>query len=407
MPKDRNILLHKAMKRSDKVKVIHIITRQDRGGSAQNTLLTVLGLDKTRYTVKLIKGSSLESNMDQHEKELVDRDLRTAMESGIEVVDVDSLVRRIDPWCDLRSFWTILKVIKREKPHIVHTHTSKAGLLGRWAAFLAGVPVIIHTPHGHIFNDYFNPGLTKCFTFAEKISALITDRMVALTDRERDEHLDQGVGTNEKFITIHSGVELDRFIDLNVDIKAKKRYLGIPEDYNVVGTIGRLVTIKGHRYLIEAAKCVIEKAPRTVFVFIGDGDLERELEEQARALEIRKNIIFAGWRSDVAEILYTFDILAFPSLNEGMGKVLVEAMVACKPIVASMVGGIVDLVKHGVNGILVPPKDSEALCRGILRLLTNKDLANQLGKCGRRMIYPAFDVSTMIRKIERLYEGLR
>jgi len=332
-------------------KIVHIITRLDMGGSAQNTLQTCLGLSNESYQMLLVYGLSLESEMTTSERQEVDRQLRMAARKGVKVICIPSLVRRMDPVQDAIAFCSLWRMLVQEKPAIVHTHTSKAGILGRWAAFFAGVPIIIHTPHGHIFNGYFSPVLTKCFTIAEKISALITDRMVALTNRERDEHLDQGVGTNEKFMTIHSGVELDRFIHLDVDIKAKKRELGIPEDYNVIGTIGRLVTIKGQRYLIEAAKSVIKKIPRTVFIFVGDGDLKGELEEQAQDLGIRKNIIFAGWTSDVAEVIRTFDIFAFPSLNEGMGKALVEVMAACKPVVASKVGGIIDLVKDGVNGI--------------------------------------------------------
>ncbi len=390
----------------NKIKVIHVVTRLDKGGSAEDTLVLVTGLGKDGYKVILIKGSSHESEMNMEEERAVLMGLKTAEESGVRTIELTSLVRRISLIDDLKTFWQLFRIFRKERPHIVHTHTSKAGLLGRWAAFLARIPGIVHTPHGHVFHGYFNVVLTKGFIVAERISALITDKIIAVSDRERDEHLEQGVGRSEKLMTIYSAVELDRIVDLDLDIKAKKRSLSIPEDYNVVGTIGRLVTIKGHRYLIDAAKDVVKKAPQTVFVFVGDGDLEGELEEQAEALGIRSNIIFAGWRSDVAEILYTFDIFALPSLNEGMGKVLVEAMAACKPIVASKVGGIADLVKDDINGILVPTKDSEALYSGILRLLTDKALAKRLSECGRDMIYPNFDVSTRIRKVEEMYEEL-
>lgn len=388
------------------MKVIHVITRLDKGGSAEDTLVTATGLNKDRYEVVLIKGLAEESEMSPEEARAVMRGLKTAEDNGVRIIDLPCLVRRISPIDDLKALLKLFKIFRREKPHIVHTHTSKAGLLGRWAAFLAGVPFIIHTPHGHVFHGYFNFVLTKCFIVAEKISVLITDKIVTVTDRERDEHFKVGVGRRKKFITIHSGVALDCFIGGNADIKKTKKEVGIPQDYNVVGTVGRLVTIKGHRYLIEAAQGVIEQFPRTVFVFVGDGDLKGELGKQARALGISKNILFIGWRNDVAELLSTFDIFAFPSLNEGMGKVLIEAMAVWKPIVASKVGGIIDLVIDGVNGILVPPKDSEALCKAILRLLTDKSLARQLGKHGREMIYPDFDVSTMIQKIEEMYGGL-
>lgn len=386
-------------------KIIHVITRLDKGGSAEDTIALASGMSND-YDVVLVKGSSCESAMSMEEEHTLLRDMNAMQHNGVRMMNLPSLVRRISPINDIKAFVALLIIFRREDPDIVHTHTSKAGFLGRWAAFWAGVPHIVHTPHGHVFYGYFNTLLTKCFIVAERMSALITDKIIAVSNREREEHLEHGVGDSEKFITIHSGVALDRFIDLNINIKAKKKELGIPEDYYVIGTIGRLVRIKGHQYLIEAAKGIIEKIPQTVFVFVGDGDLKGILEAEVEAVGIRKNIIFLGWRNDVAEILYTFDIFAFPSLNEGMGKVLIEAMAASKPIVASQVGGIVDLVQDGVNGILVPPKNSDALCSGILKLLDNRDLAEQLGVHGRKRVYSDFDVSTGIRKIEKVYEEL-
>ena len=387
-----------------KIKIIYVVTRLDKGGSAEDTLVLASAMSQD-WDIILVRGLSYESAMSPEEEHTLLKGIQAAQRNGVRMINLPSLVRRISPIEDVKAFWRLITIFHRENPDIVHTHTSKAGFLGRWAAFLARVPHIVHTPHGHVFYGYFNMVLTKCFIIAERISALITDKIIAVSNRERVEHLEHKVGHSAKIITIHSGVALDRFIDLNVDIKAKKKELGVPEDYYVVGTIGRLVKIKGHRYLIEAAKGVIDKIPKTVFVFVGDGDLKGILEAQAETLGIRKNIIFTGWRDDVAEILYTFDVFTFPSLNEGMGKVLVEAMGACKPIVASKVGGITDLVQDDVNGILVPPKDSEALCSVLLRLLTNKALARRVGTQGKDMICPKFDVSTKIHQVERIYKA--
>ena len=278
--------------------------------------------------------------------------------------------------------------------------------MGRWASFLARNPIIIHTPHGHVFHSYFGPVLTKIFVIAEKISSLITDKIITLTDRERDEHVERKIASIKKFVTIHSGVDLDRFIKLNIDIKTKKKELNIPQDYYVIGTIGRLVPIKGHKYLIAASKRIIEEFPKTVFVFVGDGFLKSVLERQAENLGIRKNIIFTGWRKDVPEILFLFDILIFPSLNEGMGRVMIEGMSLEKPIVASNVGGICNLIEHGKNGILVPPRNPDALGKAISKLMRNKKLAEGLGKIGEMEVYPKFDASTMVKKIDDLYESL-
>ncbi len=195
-------------------------------------------------------------------------------------------------------------------------------------------------------------------------------------------------------------------MNMSVDIEAGKKKYGIPQDCNVVGVIGRLVPIKGHKYLISAAKRIVREFHNTVFVFVGDGYLNASLERQAESIGVRKNIIFTGWRKDAAEILDLFDILVVPSLNEGMGKVLVEGMALGKPIVASSVGGIIDLVKNGENGILVPPSDSDALGNAILQLIKNKNLAEELGKNGKAKIYPEFDASVMVKEIDDLYESL-
>jgi len=389
-----------------KIKVVHIITRFDKGGSAENTLLTVLGLNKEKYSILLIKGLSLESEMSDEESLAVSESLKIAEENNIKVINLPFLVRKIAPLTDLKALFTLFKILRKERPDIVHTHTSKAGFLGRFASFLARVPIIIHTPHGHVFHSYFGPTLTKIFVIAEKISSLITDKIITLTNRERDEHIERRIAPLNKFITIHSGVDLDRFMNLNIDIKKKKKELNIPQDFYVIGTVGRLVPIKGHKYLVSAAEMIIKEFPKTVFVIVGDGFLKPILERHAEALGIRKNIVFTGWRKDVPEILYLFNVLVFPSLNEGMGRVMIEGMSLGKPIVASNVGGIRDLIEDGKNGLLVPPRDSNALRKAISRLIRNKKLAEGLGKIGKMEVYPDFDASTMVKKIDNLYESL-
>ena len=389
-----------------KTRVIHIITRLDKGGSAETTLHIVSSLNMEKYDVFLAHGLSRESNMSIMEKEVVESDLLLAEAKGVRVFALPSLVRRLSFKNDLLAFINIYRLIKRIRPHIVHTHTSKAGLLGRLASFLARVPIIIHTPHGHVFHSYYGPVMTKVFVFAEKILSFMTDKITALTNRERDEHLEEGIASIEKYVVIHSGVMLDRLMNMSVDAGAVRGEFGIAQDSNVVGVVGRLVPIKGHKYLVSAAKRIIKEFRNTVFVFVGDGYLSSRLERQAESVGVRKNIIFTGWRKDAVEILDLFDILVLPSLNEGMGKVLVEGMALGKPIIASNVGGIIDLVRNGENGILVPPGDSDALGEAILQLLKDKNLSEKLGKNGKAMVYPEFDASVMVKQIDDLYESL-
>jgi glycosyltransferase involved in cell wall biosynthesis len=378
----------------------------DKGGSAENTLLTTLGLDKNKYDVVLVKGLSIESEMSSEEKESVDKGLRQAELANVKLITISSLIRRISPFIDLKALFKLYKIIRQEKPDIVHTHTSKAGILGRLASFFARVPVVVHTPHGHIFYAYYGKVKTKFFVLLEKLMASITDRIITLTEKEKLEHIQFNVAKQHKFVVIPSGVRLENLSkDRGIDDELK-RNLGIPLTDSIVGTVGRLVEIKGHRYLIDAARLVLDKIPEVTFLLVGDGHLMEGLINQASTMGIKEKVIFAGWRSDIPSLINIFDIFALPSLNEGMGRVLVEAMAMGKPIVASNVGGILDLVKDGVNGILFPQGDAYAMAEAIIKLLMDKEPARKMGEEGKRRVYPAYDLSTMIKNIEQLYNKL-
>jgi len=390
--------------RVKKVKVMHVITRFDKGGSAENTYLTVRGLDKERYDVCLIRGLSQESRMSSQEAAGAEGSLAEAEKSGVRIITIPELVRNIDPVKDFKAFFRLRSIFMQENPDIVHTHTSKAGILGRWAAFcLAKTPIIVHTPHGHIFWGYFNSWKTSIFIFLERLTARITDRIITLTKQEKKDHLRFAVVAEEKFAVIHSGVDLRSFLDVFVDPADMKEKLGIPRDSFVVGTVGRLTPVKGQKYLIEAAAKIVQREPNALFVFLGDGELLAGFTETASVPGIKDHLKFLGWRPDVADVMSTFDVFVLPSLNEGMGKVLVEAMAMGKPIIASNVGGIQDLVTHGENGLLVPPADSEALANAILDLYENPDKRRSMGEAGKRTA-AEYGVDAMLRKIDALYE---
>jgi len=388
-----------------KIKVIHIITRFDKGGSAENTLLTVINLNKARYDAALIKGLSLESEMGALESRAVEDNLAEAEKCGVRILTISELVREVRPLYDFKAFVSLIKIFLREKPVIVHTHTSKAGILGRWAAFLTQVPIIIHTPHGHVFWGYFSKRRTWFYVLLERLTALITDKIIMLTEQEKKDYLQFKIAPKDKFSTIHSGVDPDKYFNLSVDVVAMRRSLGIPDNSFVVGTAGRLTPVKGHRYLIEAAGRLVDFRPDTVFVFLGDGELLCELENMASRLGVKENVRFLGWRRDTAEVMSTFDLFVLPSLNEGMGRVLVEAMALGKPVVASGVGGISNLIVHGENGLLVRPADSRALAGSIKFLITDSEKRKQMEGKGKR-IAVKYSVDSMVEKIDRLYVEL-
>ena len=387
-----------------KIKVIHIITRLDRGGSAQNTLLTCHELSH-KYDVVLAHGLSLESRMTDWEKQSVNRQITEARKNGLKDITISSLVRRIDPVRDLRALFAICKLVKREKPAIVHTHTYKAGILGCWAAKMAGVPIIIHTPHGHIFFGHFSPLVTNFFMMIEKLTAGIVDRMVALTEGERRDYIACSVANPEKMVTIHSGVNMDRFMKVKVNTERKKRSLGLNPEAPVVGAVGWLLPIKGPLYLLRAMGEIWQNHPDIHLVYVGKGDLEEDVKREASRTGVSDKVKFLGWRDDIPEIMQVLDIFVLPSLNEGMGRVLVEAMASGKPIVASNVGGIPDLVKDGQNGFLVGPGDVNGLSLAMKKLIEDEELRVKMGAKGRAMAQ-SYGVEEMIRKIDDLYTAL-
>jgi glycosyltransferase involved in cell wall biosynthesis len=342
---------------SSEQKILHIITRLDMGGSAQNTLLTCLNLSR-KFEMVLVCGLSQESNMTDSEREVVEAQLEKARANGVRIITVSSLVRRVSPANDIRTLYDLVRIIKTAKPNVVHTHTSKAGILGRLAARIVRVPLIVHTAHGHVFFGHFGPVLSRIFLWIERMFAPLTDRVVALTPGERKDYIDLNLYPREKIAKIHSGVDVEKFKQVPVGAVEKKRSLGLEPKGLMVGFVGWLMPIKGPMHLLKAMENVWRDHDDAGLVFIGKGELDVDLRAEALKIGANGRVNFLGWRGDIDEIMPIFDIFVLPSLNEGMGRVLVEAMAAGKPIVASNVGGIPDLVQHGHNGLLVPPGDS-------------------------------------------------
>jgi glycosyltransferase involved in cell wall biosynthesis len=382
--------------------VLHIITRFDRGGSARNTFLTAIGHDRKRFRVGLVHGRP--GPLTSEESALTKVDLKLLSQAGVRVFEVPTLVREVRPILDARAMLALWCLFRRERPALVHTHTSKAGVVGRLAALLARVPVVIHTPHGHIFYGYYGTVASAIIRLLERLLAKITDRIVTLTDRGAQEHVRYGIAGAEKFATIHSGIDLAHFRSVQVDPAVKRKELGLPPEGLIVGTVGRLVPIKGLEWLLKAASRVLAEFPQACFVIIGDGPMLGELMQLTSKLGIGLRMVFVGAREDVPECLAALDLFVLPSLNEGMGRVLLEAMAVGCPVVATRVGGIPDIVADGTTGLLVPPRDDRALAEAILTLLRDRSRRAAYGEAARRHVDGRFDVETMVRNIERLYD---
>jgi glycosyltransferase involved in cell wall biosynthesis len=323
----------------------------------------------------------------------------------IEMVEIPELVRSPSLGRDGAALVTLYRLIRRGRFDLVHTHSSKAGILGRVAARLAGVPRLVHTPHGHVFGGYAGRATTRVFVWLERWAARFTHRIVGLTDQEARDHLALGIGRPAQFVTIPSGIDLTPFEKPSEDAAAIKASLDLPRSACLIGTVGRLEPVKGHRYLLDAFAGLAPRFPDLHLALVGDGELLPELTGRARRSGFGDRVRFLGWRDDVPWLLGGFDLFVFPSLNEGMGRALVEAMAAGVPVVASRAGGIPEVLGGGEAGLLVEPASGHALAGGIEALLRDATVRDRLGRAGRERAR-CFTVDAMLGKIEALYREL-
>lgn len=384
-------------------KVIHVITRLDWGGSAQNTLLTAAGHDRSRFDPMVVAG--LPGPWDaQGGNRATDENRRRLEAIGVRAEVIPTLTREVNPLKDLRTLRRLTRLFRHERPAIVHTHTSKAGVLGRLAAWFAKVPVVVHTPHGHVFYGHFNRILSWMFLQVERLLATGTTRMIALTAAERDEHLDRRVGTPERFAVVPSGIDVDRLKCVAGVYGRHPEGFRCPPDAVVVGSVGWLTPVKGHRFLIEAVARLKPSHPKLYTVIVGSGDMRTDLAALAEQRGVGDSVRFLGERNDVPECLAAMDLFVLPSLNEGMGRALVEAMAAGRPVIATRVGGIPAIVEDRRTGLLVPPGDPAALATAIAELLRRPDWAKELGAAASGHIDARFGWVAMVRALEAVYE---
>lgn len=378
----------------DRVRVLHVITRLDRGGSADNTLLTAARLDPARFASSIAVGPTREAGGTAWDE---------ARERGVQFVEVPHLVRPVSPLADLRAARELVAAMRAGQYDIVHTHTSKAGIIGRLAAGRVRVPAVVHTPHGHVFTGYHGRLRTRLYIMAERWASRRTDRLIALTGREVQDHLALGIGSPEQFRVIHSGVDFTPFDVDSTGGAPVREELGIPAGALVIGTLGRLTAVKGQADLLAAFAAL--DLPQARLLLVGDGEERPNLEAQARLLGLEGRVVFAGWRQDVHRVLRAMDLFALPSLNEGMGKALVEAMYAGLPVVATAVGGIPELVAPGHTGVLVRPRAPAELAAALASLAVDREARERLGR-EARLRATGYSVTGMMSAIEKVYDEL-
>jgi len=323
----------------------------------------------------------------------------------LNLIFVNELRRKIHPVKDVIALWKIYKILRQGQYDIVHTHSSKPGGLGRIAARLAGVPIIIHTIHGFPFNDFMNPLLRRIFIAAERFLSNLSDRLITVSTLNRKKALDLGFAPSDKLINIYSGINFERF-ERPINVNEKKRELGISNGDKVVGMVGRLSKQKAPLDFIQAMNRVLERRRDVQLLLVGDGELKEDTLALSRQLNMDSRLKILGFREDVPELLRLLDVFVLTSWWEGLGRSLTEAMYTARPVVATSVDGVPELVENEKTGLLVQANDIQAIADAILHLLENEREAAALGQNAANRINQAFSADTMVSHLDRLYQDL-
>ena len=381
----------------ERLKVLPLITFLPRlSGAADNTRYSVNLLDPDRYEVHLACGPA---ELDA-----------SAVAPHIRVILIRPLVRAVAPVSDLRAAWTVYRLLRRERYDIVHTHLAKAGVVGRVAARLAGVPVTVHTPHTISFRASASPLLNWAFRFADRACAPLCQKIITVSRLNARTYIDARIGRAEQYVTIYSGVETGKY-SAPVDRATCREELGIVDGDLLVAWIGRLNRQKDPVTFVRAARLIRDRYPRARFVLVGDDPLGESLEPEVRAaiegLHLGAAIQLLGYRTDINRILAAADLVMHTSLYEGLARSVVEAMLAGVPLVATAVDGIPEAVVSGERGgLLVPPGDPMALAEAATQLIENPDLAARLAAAGQSWARERFDVRDMVSALDGLYQKL-
>jgi glycosyltransferase involved in cell wall biosynthesis len=381
------------------VKIVHIITRMILGGAQENTLLSCAGLMGLGHEVRLLTGPT-----EGPEGEL----LSEAARRGVPVETVPDLVRPISPLRDFRAYRALRRRIAELSPEVVHTHSSKAGFLGRAAARAALVPAVVHTVHGLPFHPYMCPVLARAYILAERWAARHCDRLVSVAEAMTDQAVAAGVAPRGKFVTIHSGMEVAPFLAARARREELRRRLGYgPGDF-VLAKLARLFELKGHDQVIAAAAELRFAHPELRLLFLGDGKLRAEIEARARAAGLADRVKFAGLvpAAEVPAHLAAADLLVHASLREGLPRAVPQALLAGVPVVAVDVDGSREVIQDGRTGLLVPPCQPSALATAIRRMIEDPGFAAGTAAAGRELCSRLFPAEAMVKRLAALYSEI-
>ncbi len=380
------------------MKVVHIITRMIVGGAQENTLLNCIDLiDQYGDEVTLITGPS-----EGPEGQLLQR----FYHPQLKIMEAPALTRNIKPWQDWKAYRQIRRILADINPDVVHTHSAKAGILGRLAAWHLKVPAVIHTVHGAPFHPYQSALARRFFACCERYAAKRCHRLLCVADAMTDLMVEGGVADRDRFTTVYSGMEIEDYLQADQHRTEVREQFGFNTNDIVVGKIARLFNLKGHKYLVAAAQQVIQQNPHVHFLLVGDGSLRPEIEAQIEAGGVTDHFHFTGLvpPTDVPRYLGGMDILAHTSLREGLARALPQALLAGKPVISFNIDGAREVCITDVTGILTNAKDVDALAEAILRLAGDAGLRQQLGEAGRAKCREMYSHQLMTDRIRAIYQ---
>ena len=381
------------------MKTAHIITRLIIGGAQENTLYNVddqhhLHGDK----VCLITGPGLgpEGTLEQK-----------AIARGLDLKVLPELKRSLNPLQDFRCYLALKRLLSEYRPDIVHTHSSKAGILGRRAAYALGIPCV-HTVHGAAFH-YGQPSvLYHSYRMAEKLAAKWCNKIITVCDAMQQQYLKAGIGSPAMYQTIYSGMEVDNFLTPKVSPQEIRKQLGLLPDDIVVGKVARLFNLKGHKYLVEAAAAIVKTNPKVRFLLVGDGILQDQLQQRVAELGLQNHVLFAGLVApdEVPHYLHAMDMLVHTSEWEGLARVLPQALICAKPIVSFDIDGAPEVCINDETGYLVPPRSIDLLSDAIQKLANDQSLRLRLGQNGKQKFTDLFRHQTMTELVRQVYKDV-
>lgn len=387
------IFSHYSLKQLCKmINIAHIITKLELGGAQYSTLYTTENLNKNRYSVFLISSLGI----------LGEEALRLP---AVKTILTPLLKREISPLFDIFCIFYLFFQLKRYRIDIIHTHSSKAGILGRWAGRLAGVPVILHTVHGFPFHRFQNVLVRSLYIFLERVTAYITDYLITICVSDLEKGLKNKIGEKRKYILLRDGIEIEKLtLSKREIIQIRKTELAISEKNLIVGMIACFKPQKSPLDFVRVASLVHTKVPSCLFLLIGDGVLRKEIERFINRSNLTEVVKLLGWEKDAWKLIPLFDICLLTSYWEGLPKFLLEAMACEKPIVATDVDGIPEVVKNGVNGFLLPPGNCEGIAEKVIFLLTDEKMREKMGKASRELLTEEFHIKNMVAQLDILYQ---